>query len=433
MNAQRHPISPAKPVSAAAAALIVAAVSLPSAWADNLPLTLTVSETLQHDSNIFRTDASLSRADTTSSTGARLAVDKSYGLQSYTAGVLVMTNRYSNNDQLNNNSYQLDGTISSEFMRDFAGSASMASSRTLASFDVGGRQRLLAKNIRTTHSLDSTVRYGLFSQWSLDGTLNYYDQDYTIRTYSYPQQRNVTVGGKLRYNPTDLLNFSGGFRYTPGKTAYAPQGQINEVEDRTHSRNFDVGASWTVTGLSSLDARLTYTNQSHTLQTSTTRDVTGTVSWAYTPRGLITYNVYLSRDTGNNGRIESRGGLVEDTFANPTISFTDRNFSTTLGANLTWRATGKISITAGGVFTQNNYHQLPTVLASSTNQTGNLATIAATSRYSSISLRGSYTPLRWLQLSCNVQRVQHSGDTYTFPYDANVVGCTGDIVLNGQN
>jgi hypothetical protein len=315
----------------------------------------------------------------------------------------------------------LDGGLTSYVADDWAGSLSVGARRNLAPFNVGGKQRTADKNIGTTQSLAALVRYGLYGRVSIDASVSHYDQEYTRNRSAYPQQTTNTVGLKLRYSSSDLVNFSVGVRNTPGKTSYDDSSGLAHTEDKTRSRNIDFATQWQTTGQSSLNGQLSFSKQQHaatnsldpnTTTHSTYKNVTGFVNWVYTPRGAVNYSLFLQRDTGNN---QSSATGSTDTFTNGTIT-------TLLGGNVNWRLSGKVKLNAGGQYQHNHTDNLTTSINGK----------PETSHFITQTVGATYEALRWLNFNCNVQRLKHSGDSYSDAYRATIYGCTVNVILNGQ-
>ena len=75
-------------------------------------------------------------ADTVSSTGLKLAIDKPYGRQRYRASLGTAANLYLDSENLNNTSYDLDLSASSEFLDKGNFYLSAGATQNLARFDV---------------------------------------------------------------------------------------------------------------------------------------------------------------------------------------------------------------------------------------------------------------------------------------------------------
>lgn len=427
----KKPAVPSIPLIAVAIGAMLAAG--PAAADEQLPIYITGSQTFQHDSNLFRDRDDRASSDTVSITGVKLGLDKSYGRQRYRASALYSINRYRNNSQLDINAHEVEASLDTEVGSDFYGSLSLSDGRSQAPFDVGGTQRLLVgqQNVQSTRSLDASGRYGLYGKWSLEGALSRFEQDYTVTRWYYPKRTATTAYGGVRYSPTDTLSFGVGLRNVPGRTTYFDDAD-NLISDKTRSRNIDFSTRWLVTGLSLLDARISATRTTHSLQSQAQRAVTGRLDWNYTPQGLLSYNVYIRRDNSNNGYFNSfvQTYATSDSISFGTLNTTNGTLTNEVGGRIRWDVTSKIGVLASASYASN---RVDTTYVDTTTGASTAAAITTTSNFSSLGLTVQYSPIRWLDLSCSVRRLNHTADQNTLPYSANVMGCTASATLNAPN
>ena len=138
-------------------ALVVAAFgACAAAHADadeELPLFLTLSQSVRHDSNFSRTEQA--RSDTVSVTSVGGGLNKAYGRQTYRGSAKLTKSSYAHyGDLLNNNGKNVNGTVSSEFLRDWM-------------VTVGGRYEENLNQITDNNDGDRVVR-----NIRIDGDIN---------------------------------------------------------------------------------------------------------------------------------------------------------------------------------------------------------------------------------------------------------------------
>lgn len=419
------------PLAPLAAAALLAGLQT-SAFAENWPVYVTGTQRVTHDSNLFRRDTNI-ESDVLSTTSATVGIDKSYGRQTYRASLTGGINRYSSNDQLDNNSYSLTGDIISTLGREWLLQASLSRSRALASFD-DANDRQVEKNLRDSLAYSLSMRYGLYGALSIGANFSRFETEHTASSSGYPNQENDSFGIDFRYTPRDQLSFSVGFRHVPGRLEYGGSGSA-QTEYETSTDNIDFGASWEVSGLSRLDARLSYSQQKKTdpgngsgLTNQTEfSGWTGSAAWRYSPRGRLVYTASIVRDTSNN---------LSDTRFDPNVVGIDRSLAssaddrvlTRLSGNVRWEASAKLSLSANAAFEQRETQLTFNSLGLSRGRQ------SETGKYASVGLDLDYTPQRWLRLGCGIDYIKRTADLVsTVPYTANLVSCYASATLNAQN
>lgn len=418
------PCPPTRPrLLAACIGLALTGASLPAA-AENFPLSLGVSQQVQHDSNLLRRDQN-AEGDAISSTGLQIGLDKSYGRQRYTLDLTGRVNRFDKFDVYNNNSYDLNAGFRTEIGRDIALGLNANATQDLARFEDAGRAGLLSKNTRNVRQADARLTYGLYGPLSLNANASTFDQSYDISNGYFEDVKSHTVGAGITWSPRQLLSFGVGVSQADstvesGATKY----------DKSR-RSLDLSTRWEVTGVSALVGRLSYGKESRDFGPGNSWDDnswSALVNWNYRPRGRLVFDTTLSRSTGSTGYFSE----ANSSFGFFTVSQNDATTTTSLGLKVGWEATAKIQLNATldySLYDRNRRTaQAFGILGNSNNQQ------SSNSHYTAFGLSATYTPFRWLQLACGAQRLKRTADL-AFGYnafDADVVYCSGVFFINGM-
>lgn len=429
-------------------ALAAAAVSLHAA-ADNLPLSLTVSETLSRDSNLYRVaPGQYAVADTVSSTGLKMGLDKSYGRQRYlfTAGTAL--NRYFDSTKLNNTSYNINLGLQSEFADKGLLQLNGNASQNLARFDIANTNSITsAKNTQNTSQFNGQVSYGGYGSLNPYVSLNHFQQGFTYTSSSYQAMNQNTYGLGTYYNPVSQLSLGLGARLTKGDINYDIGGG-NTLTDNVKRRDIDLTANWTATGLSTLYARISATHSQDDfidpvgggIQNATSKGLTGELKWAYKPQGRFDYSLDFSRDKGNVGR----GYLSVYDYTDPitktsgSFSQIQRNENNRLANNLYARVnydlTYKIKLFSEFSYTKYHlYQNIDTIYSDPQFASTQTSLGSQSSHYTQFSIGGKYNYARWLDVYCEIRRIKRTQDAEYTPFNSTVTSCTGQFNINGMN
>lgn len=399
----------------------VASAALLSGWCgtclaqedDSLPLFLTSSLTLMHDSNLARTTER--QSDTVRSLGVAAGLNKAYGRQTYLLYGRLTKNQYNRfADQLDNDSKNLNGKFTSEFLSNWLVTLGGQYDENLNSLQDNSLQERVIKNVRTYRDTNLSLQYGKSGLWSIVGKIDQNDLTYSRQRLQNAEQNSQSV--RVYYSPSDLLRFGVGPRFV--KTDYPYRTISKKVEDK----NLDFTADWRATGLSSLNALLSLRDTKYTDaggQSTNNDSVTGSLGWFYTPRGPISYTANLSRKTNSdryNSGLLGLGSVSMDYITN-TVA---------LGAR--WQATAKISL--GANYTRNMYDNSRTIKYSLAQLSTLNSTSSTESHQDTYSLDLQYQPTRSVELSCNVSKYSQTLDIMRNEYDGHVTSCSASLTLD---
>lgn len=381
---------------------------------ESLPLFLTTSLTIMHDSNLAR--ATERKSDTVRALGLAAGLSKAYGRQTYLLYGRLTKNQYNRYaDLLDNDSKNLNGKFTTELLSNWLFTLGGQYEENLNSMQDNGSQGQVVRNIRRYRDTNLSLQYGKSGLWSIVGTLDQNDLSYSVpRVNPLNNAEQSSQSVRVYYSPSDLIRFGVGPRFV--KTEYPYRTISKKVEDT----NLDFSSDWRVTGLSSLNALLSLRDTKYTDasgQSSSRDSVTGSLGWVYTPRGSVSYSANLSRKT-NSDRFNVSGGLGD-------VS-TDY-ITNTVGLGARWQATAKVTV--GANYTRNMYDNSRTIkynlpVLAAYNNTSNTE-----SHLDTYSLDLQYQPTRSVGLSCNVSKYSQTLDIVRNEYDGHSTSCSASFTL----
>lgn len=277
------------------------------------PYYIGASQSLAHESNLFRRDGTTLPvvSDTLSVTSLLAGLDQPIGRQRLFADLSLRAGRFSNNKDLNYTGGGLQAGMDWEAADSLSGRLSYTLDRTLAptGFDLGGPAD--AKNLQTTQEFvfrgsSSKVAPLAVEAGFVHRALDYSLADAEVEALEF-KQNTGNVG--LLYRPGGALTLGIGVRRTEGSYPFGVPGTPvppatepapgSGTPDDFTRNDVDLSAVWTPTGASTLTARLSRTREKHELRP--TRDVsgnTGAISWNFKPTGKVSLTTDYIRDTG---------------------------------------------------------------------------------------------------------------------------------------
>ena len=376
------------------------------------PYSIGVSQSLTHESNLFR-DSSNERTDYISVTGLNFGLDQMLGRQRLHGMASLQMNRYRWNDQLNNTSHDLALALDWETIADLSGVLGVQSSRKQYQYGLDSATPFDSKNIEGTQSAFFQGKLGGMGQYELLAGANMLRRDYSAAQFATQEFSQFGFEGGGGWHPGPDLRTALVARYTrisrPNIVNVAPPPPILFGDDVAR-RDLELSLGWQASGASHFDLRVGRSQEKHSLWDDRSF-WTGSVAWEWLPSAKLHFTTKLLRDTegisGNMATAEATlpnspaGDQVRDAF-----EWTAR-----------WAATSKISVTAAAQWSRRHLTGLgPDNLLH-----------RATDRTTGLSLGVRYTPLRSLDLSCDLHNETRDTNTpelvLTRPYDSLAVGC----------
>ena len=415
----------AGPAAPAAPALGAAAYGA----SDPNPYYLGVSEGLTHDSNVFRTPDK--KADTYSTTSLFGGFDQRISRQRVFGKATVGANRYMDRTELNNNSYNLLAGLDWETIGSLSGNLGLSASQGLSSPAASGVAVAATRNLAQTESVDARIRYGGASLLSIEGALGYSKVNYDDSAYVTSESKRDSASLGLYYHPGGPLRLGVAWRVVHTDTPQAFQEVVDGpfLPNTAKSENLDLTVDYTLTGLVSTNARLSYTRQTNSgIVGADFSGLTGSLGINYRPTGKLSFNLRAARDAGLNAYF-FQGEVIEFTNQGPvptrvTGQYQNSQITNLVGLSASYAATGKISVDAGVSYSRAKL--LSTVQrAGFPNQPG-----ADTTDISKIAYIGAHWAVaRNWGLGCNLgheQRDVSGGVNYS--YNADTIGCLAQYI-----
>ena len=420
----RHGFTSRRWLAAAAFAALLGG----KAFAEDHPLTLTMSDDISHDSNYLRQPKP--GPDTINTASAGLSLDKDYGRQHYSLSGSYFDERFSNDTYLNTQGYNASAGFTSDIASHWSTALAATSSESLVLPQYETITTHTDRNVRTYNDANMVLQYGAALRWGLTATLDYNRVNYSVgnsianSNLGYANADQLGEGLRVYYNPSDLLSFGVGPRVTT--TRYpVNSGLPNTVDD-----NLDFVANWIATGVSSLNSQVTL--RSSDISSSTNRHsraVTGTLSWSYTPAGLFNYNLSASRSTSTDRYQQSSLYLNNNGSLGIGLqSIGNNGVVSVIGASIGYLVTGKTTVSLNASDTFFQYNNEFGVVQGDTS--GTAASQNGNSQLQSLGLGVNYTAQRWLSLRCNWQVYRQSADLNHLPYHGQQVDCNTTLTFN---
>jgi hypothetical protein len=279
---------------------------------DPNPYYIGVSQGFTHDSNVGRTAGSVSSAsDTISSTGLTAGINQPFGRQRLRVDASVSSNHYANSSNLNNTGYGLNAALDWSTIERLSGTLRYSNNQGLANFYSPLNPVLIDRNIQKTQEFAASALLGGVTILSFTADLSHRELSNSAATYQAQEYSQNAGSVGVRYRFSGALDAGVALRMTRGSYPNFPALGGGTQTDDLNRRDIDLTSSWTPTGLTSVNGRISLSRQTHSAAAS--RDfsgVTGSLTVQHKPAGRLSYTASLSRDTG-----------------------TENSFFTTVGAN----------------------------------------------------------------------------------------------------
>lgn len=382
------------------------------AHAEANPYFIGASQTLGHNSNLYRTSSN-PLPDKYSITSLNLGLDQPIGRQRIFAGTSLRATRYEDVRVLDNVGYGVNAGWDWATIERLSGSVGVTSNRTLANYAASGEEvQTTKRNLETSSQAILRAQLGLVSLLSLNTALSHSEISYSAPEYQAAQLRQNVGSLGFTYRPSALLSLGSGLRATRGEY---PNVTVPGTGQKAtfHRNDVDFTSTWVASGLSTINARLSYGRSTYQAQTlRNVKGATGTLSWDWKATGKLAFNTTLSRDTGSETALyalaNNQGGAIGD---NSVLTN-----AYALGA--AYEASAKIRFTLSA-------RQAQRELVS--------GSVTGRDRSRNASLGASYAPARSWNLGCNASRdarnPQDNSLLVSTRYSATQMSCTAQLTL----
>lgn len=400
----------------AAAIAIMAVANVASAQTDDAaPFYAGGSLGVSHVSNVYR-QSNAPNSDTVISAGVLAGVDQRLGRQHLTLDGALQNNRYSTNSELNYRSHSLRGALNWQTVGNLSGVLSAKSDRSLADFNIGnGVTPIFRKNIESNDEYRAIARLGVGTRYQLEGGWTQRRRDFSAEQYDRFVYRQNTGSLGLYATPAGNVRLGLVGRHTKGHHPRYPTGfftldpetllprDITARNDYTRD-DVDLTARWTAGGHSTLNARLSRSRTSNSMdQLRDFSGTTGSVGWGWRPTAKLQLDLQYTRDTGQENTVRS-GDL--------------NRVYTSWQLNTSYALTGKLSLSAGA--NSNSARRAAdsgVVLSDALDDTKSY----------NLGLRWAFS--RGFTLSCQYDHTSRDSSVAQYVYTANSYGCTGQAVI----
>lgn len=382
------------------------------------PYYFKASQRFSHDDNIYRT-ADETESDWTSTTSLEAGIRQRLSRQTVVARAIVSRNQFDKNSDLNNTGYDLGGTLFWELGSRWSGEAKLGYRREAASFGDYGTEfsatdrEDLGKVEESVGNASFRAQYGLVSLWSLEALASTERVRYSdavingIDEFEDRERDSDTYGVGVLYRPSGFWTFGLRYRDTDGKYPRYRNGTGPTEVDNFDRRDVDLTARLEATGRSTLDARISRTNEEHSA--AGRRDFsgwTGELGWQYQLTGKIGLDTRLLRETG----------------AGSTANISNR-LTNRLDVGARWDATSKIRVNADFAYAREQFDE--------TFGAGDAATTEDNRQsYQLYGLAANYQATRSLGFSCGVRHQERDGRTNdAYDYTATTGFCLASFAI----
>jgi hypothetical protein len=414
-----HRLRTARAVLGAACLLAACAGT---AQAQSSPYYVAGSLTYSHDSNLLRlTDGSLapadySKADSVLSTALLAGLDQNFGRQRAFGNVTLRSNRYSSNTLYNNDSYAFSGGLDWSTAERLSGQVSANASRNLSSFNLQEIGLLSKKNEESSQGLDTTVRLGLVTEYSIEASgghreiKNSLDDD-RVQARNYTQN-NASLGLRWRPSPDTVVGL--GMRATQGRYPKFRRTSATEFEaDRFKRNDVDLSLWHRPSGASSVDLRLSTGKTTYDLATQ--RDfsgLTGSLGWNWQASSKVSLSTRLSHETGQDSYFFSATGTADYSRVN-----------TALRIKADYALSSKVALNLALASSNRDIVRTLDIPSGPREATGR-------ERYTTVSLGARWVPHRSVQLGCDAgQETRKGTGALGSDLSANTYNCFAQFTL----
>jgi hypothetical protein len=398
------------------------------------PYYVGASEGLTHDSNVYRIP--FGPGDTYSSTSLLGGFDQKLGRQRLFGSGNVSVNRYFDQGQLDNTSYNLAAGLDWQTVYDLSGNLNVGLNRQLAAPGAAAGVPNPVRNLVQIETVNGRARWGGESLLTLEASAGYTKIDYSAQQYVASDSREQTASLGGYYHPRGPLKVGLAARIVDTK---APQAFLDPASgtyqsNTVKSNNLDLLGDYELTGLLSANARLSYTKQ--TSSGSGQADfsgLTGALGLTWRPTGKIGVSVNLARDTGFDATGVSLVGVAPVAGAGTGSSSTgtaagqyeNSRITDSAALRLTYSATAKIDAFAGVSYVR---ARLATTLVG---PSGNLGAPDTTDSLRAAFIGANYAVARNWALACNLSHeYRHvNGGGVDYAYNDTSVGCSAQYTL----
>ena len=373
-----------------------------------------------YQSNVLKSSGA-EADDITSTTALRGGLNLNFGRQRAFANAALTHTRYNDLKARNNNGYSLDAGLDWSTIERLSGNVLLSATRGQSDFNPGGIVPITISNIERSEDLSAKVRLGVVTMVGFEATGGYRRVNFSASEYASREYTQDRGSFGVTYRPSGILNLGAGI--AGDRTRYGAPSFGQTVADRSERRDLYLSATWVPTGASTFNGRVAASKIEYLRATAADFDgLTGYVTWAWKPTGLLAINTTLSRESGQESgflrttptlRFGPSGFELVDTTASDFSQITN-----TLSVNAVYELTGKIMVDAGVAYARRNLVDGFTAARGNDNTT-------------TLSLGGRWAATRTISAGCRATHDTRSArGAGSQDYQGNRFTCYGQITLD---
>lgn len=328
----------------------------PAYTPDPNPYYIGVGQGFTHDTNVYRIPSG--PGDTYSSTTVFGGFNQPISRQRVYGTAGVSLNRYADETQLNNTSYDFSVGADLETIEHISGSINLSIGQHLATLSSTFGAPSVGRNQETTQRADARLRWGGASLLSIEAGFNYVGVDYSSPLFVSSESRETTGSLGVYYRPGEHLRLGLAGRFERTKTPKALfDPTLGYQPNTTDGKNIDFLVDYTVDQVIRTNARLSYTKQTNTvIATSNFSGLTGSLSVTWQPTVKTTVVFDAGRDAGFEANTLNRYAIVQSgtglTLTPVSVVYQNNRVTDSIGLAAGYAATAKISANAALRYTR---------------------------------------------------------------------------------
>lgn len=405
----------------------LAAIASSGAWAeDPSPWYVGASQSLTHDSNVYRLGDGVSpgpdrsRAGTYSSTGLLGGFDQPFGRQHFYGSGNVRYNKYLDNDTLSNTSYGLNAGWDWATVWNLSGGVNVSANQSLAQLNgnASAAGTTSERNLVTTDQVGANIAWGGTGLLSVRGDYTHSRARYSLASQSSSDSSADSASIGTYFNISPDLTTGVALRLTRTEQGAAFAGAPNGQTTTSNGRNIDLLMNWRYTVQTGVNARLSWTRQTNAGGgTQDFSGLTGSLAASYAPTAKLGFSLAYNRDAGTNSTFFNLPTQTAPGSPTPVTTVLVQNslVADSLSLGGTYAATAKIGVTAGYTYRRSRIANPGGGDYSDKLQVASLGANWAITR-------------AWL-LGCNLSHENRDTGALGIAYTANVIGCSAQFTL----
>ena len=387
------------------------------------PYYLGASQGFTHDSNVYRIPSG--PGDNYSSSSLLAGFDQRLSRQRVFGTASVGLNRYQDQTQLNNTSYDLAAGLDWETLYNLSGSVNATLGQHLSAPTANVTAPVATRNLARQQAIGGVARLGGVSLFTFEGTLGYSSLDYSAPAYVTADSKQEYGSLGVYYRPSPLLRVGLAVRLDRTRTPNAfPQPDGSFQSNQINGRRLDFLADYEVSDSLRASGRVGYTKQTNSGAASDANfsGLTGNLQVDYRPTAKLAFSLGAARDAGfdaHQAALLARPGDPAPVTPAAAPLYENNRVTTSLSLGGTYEATAKIKVNTGLTYAR---ARIVTTLTSSTGTVGSPELVDETR---GVTLGANYAIARPWLLACNLaydKRAVSGAVVYT--YDATSFGCS---------